>query len=54
LGDSLWPALDASSTQSREEEIATRFDGLLKRRIGADAEAAACEWHVVVLDIAKR
>jgi hypothetical protein len=51
LGDSLWAALDASSTRSPKEEIATRFDGLLKRRIVLDSEVAACEWHVVVLDI---
>ena len=53
FSDSLWAALDPTTTQSRKEQIATRFDALLKRRIAADPEAAACEWHVVVLDIVK-
>jgi SAM dependent carboxyl methyltransferase len=51
--DSLWAALDPTTNQSRREEIATRFDELLRQRIAADPEAAACQWHVVVLDIAK-
>jgi hypothetical protein len=29
-----------------------RFDDLLRQQI-ADPETAACDWHVVVLDIAK-
>jgi SAM dependent carboxyl methyltransferase len=53
FGDSLWGALDPTSPQSRREEIATRFDELLMQRIAADPETAACDWHVVVLDIAK-
>jgi hypothetical protein len=53
FSDSLWAALDPTTSQSRKEQIATRFDELLKRRIAADPEAAACEWHVVVLDIVK-
>jgi SAM dependent carboxyl methyltransferase len=51
FSDSLWAALDPGSTEARKEQIATRFDELLKRRIAADPESAACEWHVVVLDI---
>jgi hypothetical protein len=51
--DSLWGALDPTTTQARKEEIAARFEELLRQRIAADAESAACEWHVVVLDIAK-
>ena len=53
FGDSLWEALDATTTQSRREGIANRFYELLRERIAADPEAAACEWHVVALDIAK-
>jgi hypothetical protein len=29
------------------------FDELLRQRIAANPETAACEWHVVMLDIAK-
>lgn len=53
FGDSLWGGLDPSTTRSRREAIAAGFDELLRRRIAADPQAAACEWHVVVLDIAK-
>ena len=53
FGDSLWGALNPTTVRSRREEIATRFDELLRQRIAADPETAACEWHVVVLDIAK-
>ena len=53
FGDSLWGALDPITARSRQEEIATRFDELLRQRIAAEPETAACEWHVVVLDIAK-
>ena len=53
FGDSLWGALDPTTARSRREEIATRFDELLRQRVAADPETAACEWHVVVLDIAK-
>jgi hypothetical protein len=53
FGDSLWGALDPTTTRSRREEIAARFDELIGQRIAADPETAACAWHVVVLDIAK-
>jgi hypothetical protein len=49
FGDSLWAALDDPSRTAAVEDA---FDGLLRKRIAADPEAAACEWHVVVLDIA--
>src|SRR5262245_32154775 len=54
FGDSLWASLDPATGESRREEVATRFEELLRQRIAADPDAAACEWHVVVLDIAKR
>jgi hypothetical protein len=35
------------------QAIAARFDELLRQRIAAEPERAACRWHVVVLDIAR-
>ena len=52
FGDSLWAGLDPSATGARRERVAAGFDEQLGQRIAADPEAAACEWHVVVLDIA--
>jgi hypothetical protein len=50
FGDSLWAGLESPS---RTAAVESAFDGLLRERIAADPEAAACEWHVVVLDIAR-
>jgi hypothetical protein len=49
FGDSLWAALE---DPSRTAAVEAAFDGLLRKRIAADPEAASCRWHVVVLDIA--
>lgn len=37
----------------KREAIGARFDALLRQRIAAGPETAACRWHVVVLDIAR-
>ena len=52
FGDSLWSALDPGATEERRARVAAGFDQALGRRIAADPEAAACEWHMAVLDIA--
>lgn len=48
--DSLWAAL---ADASRAPAVQGAFDELLRNRIAADPEAAACNWHVAVLDIAR-
>lgn len=49
--DSLWAALGG---RSRDAEVKAGFARLLREGIAAAPERAACEWHVVVLDIARR
>jgi SAM dependent carboxyl methyltransferase len=49
--DSLWAALGAGSDV---EQFEARFAKLLRDGIAAAPERAACEWHVVLLDIARR
>ena len=53
FGDSLWASLDTHRDQAARAAVAERFDALLRERIAADPEAAACRWHVVVFDIAR-
>lgn len=48
--DSLWSALDPARTDG--DALRSRFDELLRERIATDPASAACEWHVVVLDVA--
>lgn len=51
--DSLWASLDPGRDPAARQELAARFDELLRGEIASDPETAACRWHVVVLDIAK-
>jgi hypothetical protein len=41
------------ATAAQREAIAGRFGELLRKRIAADPQSAACRWHVVLLDIAR-
>lgn len=50
---SLWAALDPERTQAGREQIAGHFGEELRSSIASDPAAAACEWHVVVLEIEK-
>jgi hypothetical protein len=51
--ESLWAALDPGRDVAQREAIGKRFDTLLRERIAAAPEAAACRWHVVLLMIAR-
>ena len=48
FADSLWATLGG-----RSEDVAAGFAKLLREGIAAAPERAACEWHVVVLDVAR-
>jgi hypothetical protein len=50
---SLLACLDSERDSAARESIATAFRAALRERIAADPEAAACRWHVALLDIAR-
>jgi hypothetical protein len=50
---SLWSALDPGRSPGEEDAIAAAFQGHLAAAIRADPEAAACRWHVVLLDLVR-
>lgn len=50
FGDSLWAAL---GDHSRREGVEAGFAKRLREGIAATPDRAACEWHVVLLDIAR-
>lgn len=51
---SLLAALNPGRDQADREAVAAAFRAALRERIAAEPEKAACRWHVVVLDIARR
>jgi hypothetical protein len=51
--ESLLASLDPSRGDASREAVAVAFRTGLRRRIAADPQAAACAWHVAVLDIAR-
>lgn len=51
--ESLFACLGAERAPADRESIATAFRARLRERIAADPEAAACRWHVALLDIAR-
>jgi hypothetical protein len=53
-GPSLFGELDADRTPQEHEQIADAFYDSLRKKVAADPATAACNWHVVLLLIAKR
>lgn len=51
--ESLLACLDPTRAPDARAAIATAFRARLRERIAADPEAAACRWHVALLDIAR-
>ena len=51
--ESLLASLDPRRDDAGREVLATAFRAGLRERIAADPQAAACRWHVAVLDIAR-
>lgn len=52
--ESLLAALDPGRDDASRRAVAERFHAGLRDRIAADPAAAACRWHVALLDIARR
>jgi hypothetical protein len=51
--ESLLACLEGGRAPDDRERITTTFRAGLRERIAADPEAAACRWHVALLDIAR-
>jgi hypothetical protein len=51
--ESLFSALDPGREPADREAVTAAFRSALRERIAADPEAAACRWHVALLDIAR-
>ena len=54
FGPSLFGALDTDRTPQEHEQIADAFYDSLRDKVAADPARAVCNWHVVLLLIAKR